>query len=66
MLYLFNIKCWTVGFKWSGAGKTVFGGDSGPNKSSEDNPEAYEAETDFKPVLEVLPELIDVKTGELC
>jgi len=51
------------GFKWSGAGQTLFGGGSTKAESAEDNPEAYEAESSFKPVLEVLPDLVEVKTG---
>ena len=55
-----------TGFKWSGAGATLFGGSSsGPRQQGEeDNPEAFEASGDFKPVLEKLPDLIEVKTGE--
>ena len=50
------------GFQWSGAGSKLFGGELSAAAATE-NPEEFEASADFKPVLEKLPELIEVKTG---
>lgn len=57
-----------TGFKWSGAGSTMFSNKTNESAAqaaatADDNPEAFEASVDFKPVLENLPELIERRTG---
>lgn len=66
LLYLFNhLLLFNSGFKWSGAGSTMFSDKTNDSsQSADDNPEAFEASVDFKPVLEQLPDLIEVKTGQ--
>ncbi|XP_046559569.1 E3 SUMO-protein ligase RanBP2-like isoform X2 [Haliotis rubra] len=54
-------------FQWSGAGQQIFGSSPGGNRTNDgdDDDEVVQGDDiDFKPIIE-LPELVEVKTGEV-